>query len=108
MFQADYGASIVTMVLTNPPWNRISVEMLSQFEDGCVVYLQQDEILSLFGEEYSLGSIKPIVLPAKLVNGLEVKALLDQGFCGELPLRFVPSGDGAFTKEYVKWLPCAD
>ncbi|WP_236038266.1 hypothetical protein [Ktedonobacter robiniae] len=71
-----------------------------------MVYLQQDnEILSLFGEEYPLGPIKPLSLPATLANWLEVKALLDQGFCGDLHLEFAPRNDGSFTKEYLQWLP---
>src|SRR5260370_10669561 len=77
-------------------------------EEGGFFYLQQDEILSLFGEEYALGPIKPLSLPSKLVNWLEVKARLDQGFCGELCLQLVPSDDGTFTKEYVQWLPEGD
>jgi hypothetical protein len=76
-------------------------------EEGGFLYLQQDEILSLFGEDYTLGPIKPLSLPSKLVNWLEVKACLDQGFCGELCLQLVPSNDGTFTKEYVQWLPDA-
>jgi hypothetical protein len=61
--------------------------------------------LSLFGEEYPLGPTKLMSLPVKLTNWLEVKTLLDQGFCGEVRLQFVPSDDGVFSKEFVQWLP---
>ncbi|WP_220200364.1 hypothetical protein [Ktedonospora formicarum] len=84
-------------------------QTLSQTEEHGMVYLQQEfEKLSLFGEEYDLGTIKPLSLPAKLTNWLEVKALLDQGFCGSLQLEFAPRDNGSFTKEYLEWLPEKD
>ena len=84
-------------------------QLLSRLaEDGGFVFLQQEEILTLFGEEYPLGPIRPLSLPAKLVNWLEVKALLDQGYNGELRLQFVPNDDGSFIKEYIQWLPESD
>jgi hypothetical protein len=101
-----WNTASVSIMVTDE--NREEVrQMLSQeAEESGVVYLQHDEILSLFGEQYALGPIKPLSLPAKLVNWSEVKDQLDQGFCGELGLKFVPRDDDrSFTKEYVNWLP---
>jgi hypothetical protein len=80
-------------------------QMLQRFADGeGFYYLQPQETLSLFDQEYALGPIKQVSLPITLANWLEVKALVDQGFCGELRLEFIPRDDGSFTKEYVQWL----
>lgn len=83
-------------------------QMLRQLaEEGGVVCLQpeQDGKLSLFGEEYSLGPIKPLSLPTKLANWSEIRDLLDEGYIGELRMQLVPSDNGAFSSEYVQWLP---
>ncbi len=58
--------------------------------------------------DHELGPIKLVVLSAKLTNKSEVTMFLDQGSCGDLTLRFVPSDEGVVTKEYVNWLPCAE
>jgi hypothetical protein len=102
---ATWNTSSASIMVTDEDREEIGQTLSWLAEEGGFVYLQQDEILSLFGEEYALGPIKPLSLPAKLVKWLEVKTRLDQGFCGELRLEFVPSDDGSFTKEYVKWLP---
>jgi hypothetical protein len=102
-----WNSSSAYIVVADDTREEIGHELRRLAENGGFVYLQQDEILSLFGAEYTLGPIKPLSLPAKLVNWLEVKVLLDQGFCGKLCLQFVPSDDGTFTKEYVQWLPDA-
>ena len=67
----------------------------------------QEEKFLLLGEEYSLGSFKPVVLSAKLVNEAIVRTFIDQGLHGQLRLEFVPGNDGTFTKEYVNWSPSA-
>jgi hypothetical protein len=105
---ATWNSSSASIVVADDTREEIGQMLRRLAEEGGFVYLQQDEILSLFGEEYALGPIKPLSLPAKLVNWLEVKARLDQGFCGELCLQFIPSDEGTFTKEYVQWLPKGD
>ncbi len=81
--------------------------MLKPFEGGSVgaITFWQEEIYLLFGKEYPLGAIKPVVLPAKLANEAEFRAFLDQGSCGKSHLEFIPDGDGRFIKEYVNWHP---
>ncbi len=106
---ATWNTSSASIMVTDEDREEIGQTLSRLAEEGGYVYLQQEEeILSLFGEEYALGPIKPLSLPAKLVNWLEVKTRLDQGFCGELRLEVVPRGDGSFTKEYLKWLPGND
>jgi hypothetical protein len=105
---ATWNSSSASIVVADDTREEIGQMLRRLAEEGGFVYLQQDEILSLFGEEYALGPIKPLSLPAKLVNWLEVKARLDQGFCGELCLQMIPSDEGTFTKEYVQWLPKGD
>ncbi|MFL5655240.1 MAG: hypothetical protein ACJ8CB_13830 [Ktedonobacteraceae bacterium] len=100
-----WNSSSASIVVADDTREEIGQMLKWLAEEGGFVYLEQDEILSLFGEEYAFGPIKPLSLPAKLVNWLEVKAGLDQGFCGELRLQFIPNDDGTFTKEYVQWLP---
>ncbi len=82
-------------------------QMLMPFAGGNVstITFWQEEKFLLFGEEYPLGAIKPVVLPAKLANESVARTFIDQGSCGELLLEFVPSNDGKFTKEYVNWVP---
>jgi hypothetical protein len=84
-------------------------QILKRFEGGNVseITFWREEKFLLFGEEYPLGAMKPIVLSVKLANESAVWAFLDQGLCGELLLEFIPADDGEFTKEYVDWLPRA-
>lgn len=95
-----------SMVITDEDRTE-QMQTLQQYANGGLFYhiLQQEEILSLFGEQYLLGPIKPLSLPLALVNWSEIQELLDTGYCGELSLEFVPRDDGSFTKEYVNWLP---
>jgi hypothetical protein len=103
------GASLsnvfASMVITDE--DRVEqTQMLQRLSSGeGLLFLEQEETLSLFGEQYTLGPIKPLSLPLTLVNWSEIKALLDEGFCGEVKLQFVPCDDGSFTKEYLNWLP---
>jgi hypothetical protein len=69
------------------------------------ITLFHEEKLFLFGGEYPLGAIKPVVVAAKLANAPEIEAFLDKGLSGELRLDYIPDGDGSFTMEYVNWLP---
>jgi hypothetical protein len=101
---ATWHSSSSSIIVTDDNREEV-VQMLSQLQENGFVYVQQEEVLSLFGEEYALGPIRPLSLPAKLADWPEVKALLDQGFCGELRLEFVPRDDGSFTREYIQWLP---
>ncbi len=85
-------------------------QMLKPFEGSRIsnITVFHEDKLSLFGGEYQLGAINPIVLAAKLANASEVEAFLDKGLSGELPLDFIPGENGSFAKEYVNWLPRID
>lgn len=102
------NASASTMITDENREERTqTLSQLAEWEG--FYYLEQAEMLSLFNEEYTLGPIKPLFLPMKLANWTDVKGFLDQSFCGELRLEFIPRDDGSFTKEYVNWLPdCND
>ncbi len=101
---ATWQCASASMIITDEDREEQG-QMLQRFADGeGFYYLSQQEILSLFDQEYALGPIKQVSLPITLANWLEVKALMDQGFCGELRLEFIPRDDGSFTKEYVQWL----
>lgn len=90
--------------ITNENRENIVQELGQLAEEGGFAY-PQEETLSLFGEVYPLGPVKPLSLPIMLKNWPEIKALSDTGYCGEIKLEFVPRDDGSFTKEYVQWLP---
>jgi hypothetical protein len=97
------SASLTIMVTDdNREEVRQSLEPLLGESGGCL-FLQEEEIFTLFGEQYPLGPIKLMSLPAKLINWSEVKLLLDHGYSGKLSLQVVPSDDGHFTKEFVQW-----
>ena len=102
---ATWHNSSATVIITDETRAEIA-QMIDLFDEGhgCI-FLQQEEVISLFGEEYALGPIRLLSLPAKMVNSLEIRIQLEKGFCGELPAKFAPTDDGHFTKEYLLWLP---
>lgn len=65
-----------------------------------------EESVSLFGDVYQLGPIKPLFLVVKLANASDAEAFLAQGIEGEIVLIFVPGNEEeAFMLEYENWLP---
>ena len=102
---ATWHNSSATIIITDETRVEIA-QMIDLFDEGHGrIFLQQEEVLSLFGEEYALGPVQLLLLPAKMVNSLEIRIQLERGFSGEIPAKFVPTDDGRFTKEYLWWLP---
>jgi hypothetical protein len=68
--------------------------------------LRVEESVTLFGNVYPLGPIKPLRTAVKLANASEAEAFLAQEVDGELVLEFVPGNEEeTFLLEYENWLP---
>lgn len=106
---ATWSKSSASITVTDDSREEIC-QLLKPFEGGNTsnITIFQAHKLFLFGGEYPLGAIKPVVVVAKLANASEVEAFLDRGFSGELRLDYIPGDDGSVTLEYVNWLPRVD
>lgn len=82
-------------------------QLIAIFEDGKssdLTLFDLEETVTLFDVDLPLGKIKQIHNQAKLMNEQEVKEKLAEQKESEIQLKFVPSGDPTFVKEYLDWV----
>lgn len=102
---ANWNTASAAAIITDDTRAKIRQDLSRLAGDEGFYCFQYEEILTLFGEVYPLGPIKEVSLPMRLANWEEIKAQIDEGFCGKVQLKFIPRDDGRFVKEYVQWLP---
>ena len=83
-------------------------QLLASTEKTEVFPSPVEETITLFGQEYSLGKIKPYPIEVKLANDQEVRKKLLEQTDGEIELKFAPTVDPTFVKVYLNWLSDKD